>query len=323
MAALAEPGPRKSEPELCDLHDLRAPGLDELLIEEATYWRNVLWWDFENSASLVRKFVDIRALNGYALVADGRVVGYTYFVYEEHKGLIGDLYVRQEYRTPEREWKLLHTALRDLRHAPQVRRIESQLMTFAGPIPLEDPHLRTFPRDFLTLGLPVEQSLPPKPISPRISIIPWQEHYQDSAAQLISSSYRGHVDSEINDQYRSVAGARKFLFNIIQYPGCGNFLQASSLVAFDTAHGDLAGMCLASVVGEASGHITQVCVAREWQGNGLGYEMLRQCLELLRRQGMTRVSLTVTAENKQALSLYERMGFRTTQHFSAYVWEGF
>jgi ribosomal protein S18 acetylase RimI-like enzyme len=323
MAALVDPGPRASEPVLCDLRNLRAPGLDELLTEESAFWNDALSWDFENSASLVRKFVDIRALNGYALICDGRVVGYSYFVFEEHKGLVGDLYVRRQYRTTALELQLLDAVLKDLRHSPQVRRIESQLMTFKGPIPSDDRYLRTFPRDFLSLRMPLEFPLKPKAIPPRICILPWQEHYQEGAAQLISAAYRGHVDSEINDQYRSMAGARKFLFNIIQFPGCGNFMQAASLVAFDTERGGLAGICLVSLVGEQSGHITQICVMKEWQGRGLGYELLRQSLELLRQREVKKVSLTVTSENTPALELYERMGFRKTRHFAAYVWEGF
>jgi ribosomal protein S18 acetylase RimI-like enzyme len=62
---------------------------------------------------------------------------------------------------------------------------------------------------------------------------------------------------------------------------------------------------------------------KEWQGRGLGYELLRQSLELLRQREVKKVSLTVTSENTPALALYERMGFRKTRHFAAYVWEGF
>lgn len=319
------------EPALCDLRDLHAPGLNELLAEESAFWRDVLAWDFENSASLVRKFVEIRALNGYAVICDGRVAGYAYFVFEDHKGLIGDLYVRQQFRGPWAggpfEIRLLQAVLNDLRSSGQVRRIESQLMTFLGPMPEGGlrlaSYLRTFPRDFLIAKLPLEVPVKRKDISPRITLFPWQERYQEGAAQLIRDAYRGHVDSEINDQYRSLPGARKFLFNIIQYPGCGNFFAAGSLAAFDTDRGTLAGICLTSVVAPESGHITQICVAKEWQGRGVGYELLRQSLELLESRGMKKVSLTVTSENTQALGLYERMGFKRIRHFPAYVWEGF
>ena len=45
----------------------------------------------------------------------------------------------------------------------------------------------------------------------RIFFDRWTERRQDEAAQLIASAYRGHIDSEINDQYRSAEGARRFL----------------------------------------------------------------------------------------------------------------
>jgi ribosomal protein S18 acetylase RimI-like enzyme len=327
MAALVDPAPRSVEPELCDLRNLRAPGLDDLLAEESAFWQDAFAWDFENSASLVRKFVEIRALNGYALILNGRAVGYSYYVFEDQKGLVGDLYVLRRFRaTPAGragELLLLNKVLDDLRASPQVRRIESQLMTFQGPMPPGDKHLRTFPRDFLSIGLPLAAPPKPRELSPRISILPWQEQYQESAAHLIAIAYRGHVDSDINDQYRSVGGARKFLFNIVQYPGCGNFLSGASLIAFDTEKGVLAGVCLASMIGPESGHITQICVAKEWQGRGVGYEMIRRTLDLLRQRAVKKVSLTVTSENTQAIALYERLGFQRIRHFAAYVWEGF
>ena len=63
----------------------------------------------------------------------------------------------------------------------------------------------------------------------------WSDHYQDAAASLISAAYSGHVDSRINDQYRSTAGARRFLYNIVQYPGCGTFYRPASYAAFEAA----------------------------------------------------------------------------------------
>src|SRR5581483_10715346 len=55
-----------------------------------------VWWaicdrDFSKSADLVRRFVDLHALNGSALVEDGETVAYLYYVLEENKGLVGDL----------------------------------------------------------------------------------------------------------------------------------------------------------------------------------------------------------------------------------------
>jgi ribosomal-protein-alanine N-acetyltransferase len=81
-------------------------------------------------------------------------------------------------------------------------------------------------------------------------------------------------------------------------------------------------LCLSSLVAQDVGHITQVCVLPAWQGEGVGYALLRRSLLALHERGCRKVSLTVTAANSPAARLYERMGFRTVRRFPAYVWEG-
>jgi ribosomal protein S18 acetylase RimI-like enzyme len=157
----------------------------------------------------------------------------------------------------------------------------------------------------------------------RVYVERWSDQYQEPAAQLIATAYQGHVDSLINDQYRSVAGARRFLFNIVQYPGCGTFFKPASVAAFDRLTGRICGICLASLVMPYCGHITQICVAPWVRGSGVGYELLRQSLALLREAGCRKTSLTVTASNREAVKLYEDVGFTTIRKFCAYVWEGF
>jgi len=72
-----------------------------------------------------------------------------------------------------------------------------------------------------------------------------------------------------------------------------------------------------------TGHITQICTAPSHQGRGLGYELLRQSLSGLRKAGCHSATLTVTSANREAVSLYERVGFKTIRGFQAFVWEGF
>jgi ribosomal protein S18 acetylase RimI-like enzyme len=108
----------------------------------------------------------------------------------------------------------------------------------------------------------------------------------------------------------------------VQYPGCGSFFLPASLVA-DRADGSMAGIILASLVAADTGHITQLCVSPANKGQGVGYELLRRSLYILAQSHCERVSLTVTAGNTEAIELYQRMGFRATRRFAAYVWEGF
>ena len=321
MAALTEPA---LQPDLVDLRELRAADLEPLLSEEIDTWEETLDWDFRKSADLVRRFVDLRALNGCALVDRGDVIGYAYFVLEERKGLIGDLYVRRAVRTSDAEKLLLDAVLESVMRARHISRIESQLMMIETPWARELPgarFLQSYLRNFMIADV-ARAPLAPGRVRYRVYIEKWVESYQEPAAQLIASAYLGHVDSHINDQYRTVAGARRFLFNIVQYPGCGVFHRPASFAAFDP-EGRLCGMCLTSLVGAAVGHITQICTGNWVRGAGVGYELLRQSLAALRESGCRKVSLTVTNSNQEAIRLYQRTGFEVRRQFAAYVWEGF
>ena len=74
------------------------------------------------------------------------------------------------------------------------------------------------------------------------------------------------------------------------------------------------------MVGARVGHVTQLCVAPEWHGFGIGSELLRRAVGGFRRTGCDAVSLTVTASNERAVQLYERAGFKTLASFPAFVW---
>jgi ribosomal protein S18 acetylase RimI-like enzyme len=324
MAARLNPVPSQT-PEIVELRRLNTRDLEPLLQEETAAWWHALEWDFAKSADLVRRFIDLRALNGYALVIEGAAIGYVYFVLEDSKGLLGDLYVMREYRTLELENALLAAALQAIVSQPQITRIESQLMMLEFSRTRVIPgsaHLISLERNFMRLDLR-RALLPQGRLRRAVSIDRWLDYHQEAAAHLIAAAYQGHVDSRINDQYRTVAGARRFLHNIVQYPGCGAFFRPASFIASESPRGAACGVSLASLVSQDCGHITQICVSREVKGSGVGYALLRQSLLALRELGCRAATLTVTAANEGAVALYERVGFRTVRKFSAYVWEGF
>ena len=311
--------------EIVDLRRLGARDLAELLAEETAAWRDTLDWEFDKSADLVRRFVDIHALNGRALLVDGQPAGYLYYVVEDNKGLLGDLYIRHSMRTVDRENWLMDAGLAEMIATPGINRIESQilLMEFGlnRPVP-QEKYVHRFERNFMQVELDRAQ-LGNGVIRRAARFERWNDTFSDAAAQLIEEAYHGHVDSRINDQYRSVAGARRFLFNIVQYPGCGIFHRPASFAAFDGEDGPLCGISLASLVSPDCGHITQICVSPQIRGTGIGHELMRRSLTALRAHGCRRTSLTVTAANEGAVALYERMGFHTARKFFAFVWEGF
>lgn len=312
-------------PEIFELSRLRVEDLDPVLDDECIAWRSALSWDFSASADLVRRFVRIQALNGYALVLGERVIGYSYYVSEEHKGLIGDLYVLRDYDCAETEHLLLSTVLSSLISTPGVRRIEGQLMMMKGPFERGLPSARygeVFPRQFMLADLAEVGSMHASAAVHSYRFEAWSAARQDDMAAVIAAAYQGHVDSRINDQYRSYQGARRFLSNVVQYPGCGQFYAPASTIAVD-ADGKVAGVVLCSMVAAETGHITQICVTPSAQGKGVGYELLRHAMLHLKNAGCEKTSLTVTASNTSAIRLYQAIGFRSLRRFAAYVWEGF
>jgi ribosomal protein S18 acetylase RimI-like enzyme len=320
MAALSQ----VSSPELVELRDLKAGELDPLLNEEGLTWRTQLSWDFEASAELVRRFLKIQALSGYALVVSGRPIGYSYYVVEDHKALIGDLYIAREFSCTEYEDYLLQAVLDALTTIPYLQRVEAQLLmlrsAFDRPLPYMQ-YAQVHMRHFMMIDLDDARNLPAGKATGKYQFPLWTERRQEEAAQLIAKSYSGHIDSSINDQYRSFGGARRFLQNIVQYPGCGTFFDSASILAEGADH-RLAGMSLASLVAPEVGHITQICVAPDVQRTGLGYELMRRSLQVFGEHDCEKASLTVTGANTEAVRLYQSLGFRSIRRFGAFVWEG-
>jgi ribosomal protein S18 acetylase RimI-like enzyme len=322
MAALSESMARGLE--IVELRHLVGRELDPLLLEETVEWQRELDWDFARSADLVRQFADARALTGVALLDQGEVAGYGYSIIEEQKGLIGDVYVRPAWRRGDAELRVLRMLFDGLTASTQVRRIESQLMMIdpaVGRALQRERPLKIQDRVLMHLDCGEAPVMPVGAAQRKFHIEPWADHHHELAASVISLAYHDHIDSQINDQYRTVAGARRFIYNIVQFPGCGTFFRPASFVAFDLESGWMTGVALVSFVDDEVGHITQLCVIPRAKGRGLGYELLRQSINTLRSHGAKRISLTVTSANTEAIQLYERCGFRAVRAFNAYTWE--
>jgi len=309
--------------EILDLRQLRSRDLEPLLAEEQRAWESRLEWDYSHTASLILRFMEARALTGYAARDAGRVVGFGFFIYEDRKGLIGDAFVSEPYRDGVTEVCLMTHIIETLVASPGIRRIEAQLMNFGGEAVLEwlagqefTSHRRRF------MGLALQNGMPQFPMLPAgIEISGWNPRWMAEAGRLITRAYQGHVDSEISDQYRSQGGAMRFLDNIIRYPGCGVFHPAGSFLAFRPGSASPCGMVLTSVVQDHVAHITQLCVEPELQGAGIGGALMQRALTTLRERGFRAVTLSVTDTNERAVCFYERLRFTTLHEFHAFAWD--
>lgn len=309
--------------EIIDLRHFGAVELRPLLMEEARLWSERMNWDYQSSAEMILRYLDSKILPGYAAVDDGRALGYSFFVYEGSKGVVGDMFTAARAESGLGERLLNHVA-ETLQNSPGIHRIEAQLLLHdsgSTAAPFLRRGFRRFPRLFMSLPLSPATSFP-TPELKGIVLRPWAEHDFQAGANVIMQSYNGHVDSEINDQYRSLAGSLRFLNNIIRFPGCGTFDSASSFTAIHGASRAIVGMLLCSRVREDVGHVTQVCVSPEFRGHGLARSMMNTCLRSLLDRRFTELSLTVTQANRNAVELYRHLGFQTRRVFDAFVWEG-
>jgi ribosomal protein S18 acetylase RimI-like enzyme len=315
--------------EILDLRHYSAHELRPLLQSEARLWRQRLRWDYQSSMELLLQYLDSRILPGFVAVDKGRICGFAFCVYEGHKAVIGDAYATAT--EPEQALyctRLLLEHLRELlKNSPGVDRIESQMLLYdAGTLgdSFLDAGFTLYMRLFMEYdieraGNMTGDSMGALPA--HIEIRPWASAYYQTAAELIHASYSDHVDALINDQYRSLHGSLRFLHNIVRFPGCGVFEPEQSWLLLDKRDGSLVGMILCSRIAYDVAHITQICVAKAYRGQGLGRALLRHCMTQLRRVGFTAITLTVTESNEQAVKLYEELGFFVRHRFDAMVFD--
>lgn len=309
--------------QIVDLRSLSPPDLEPLLVEETAEWRSELDWDFSKSADLVRKFSAARRLCGAAMLDCGEVAGYGYTGFEDDKGLIGGAWVRPAWRRENAEAVLLRVLFDVLIGISGVRRIESQLLlvrTASAETLQRRRPVQLFERMLMTRDASIPLPSDTAPAKLRFRIEPWDDRHRGSAATAISLAYRDHIDSRINDRYRTVTGASRFLHDLVEFSGA-TFHRPASYVAFDRATSSLAGISLSTFVANDVAHIAELCVSPQYRRAGLGYELLRKSIETLRSAGAKRISLTVTTANESAVRLYERCGFREKRRFWAFVWE--
>jgi ribosomal protein S18 acetylase RimI-like enzyme len=321
-----------SQLEILDLRHFSAKQLRALLDEESRVWGRRLRWDYRSSADLLLQYLDSRVLPGFIALDHGRVCGYVFCVYEGNKAVVGDVYASTatsvSQPTVEVERVLLVHLLEMLQNSPNVERIESQLLLHPmGEItqPFLDAGFCTHTRLFMECDLSdgrllrESESLPPLPKG--LSLSPWSSAYFQDAGKLVHRAYDGHLDGEINDQYRTQHGALRFLHNIVRFPGCGVFDMDASSVITEDATNELEAVLLCSRVREDVGHITQICVTPEHRGHGLGRLLVTQCAAHLTRRKFEAITLTVTESNTHAVELYKQMGFFVRHRFDALVWE--
>jgi len=326
--------------EILDLRHFSAAQLRPLLRDEAERWQRRLHWDYTRASNMLLEYLDSRILPGFVALQGKDIVGYAFCVCEGAKGVIGDVYALGETESTVNPIcdTLLYHLLELVQATPGVDRVESQLLMFPDGALGEAFRARgfaSFPRCFMVRDLQTHPSStrvdPVLHTGKSFVLQAWQPEFYEGTAQLIHRCYANHMDAGINDQYRTLHGAQRFLHNIIRFPGCGVFDPENSWVLRDAdapmqSNGNEASLTpaieavlLCSKVRSDVDHITQICITPSLRGHGLGQTMLEHCAREAMKRGVRQLSLTVTEANLPALRLYERNGFSTLHRFEAMV----
>ena len=302
-----------------DLRRLGTATLEPLMDEEEAAWLDLLGWDYSPTRIFLRSFIDRGALPGFALLDRGRAVGYTYVVFDGDRGVIGALYVQRSRAGEGLEQRLAAEAIRALQDAPFISRIEAQLMIFTGADvepAFKEAGMETFQRHFLSLDLDGFAHDEPQPTG--FELRPWDDNMLDGASRVVFDSYVGGIDAHFSSSFGREDRCRGFVKNLVRHAGCGEFLRRITTVGFGNS--GMAGIVVATRLSPGVGHLPQISVAPEAQGNRIGAWLVDESLKRFRRAGYSAVSLTVTESNERAYKWYRRLGFEPVLPFKAYLW---
>ena len=293
-----------------------------LMEEEEKVWLSDLGWDYSPIRQILVSFVKQKLLPGYVAVAkDKEAIGYTYFLVNQAKGIIGALYVSKNSRSQDAVEELLSLTISCLKDSQNIKRVEAQIMPFHNlnlTATFTKNGFRYYPRYYLDLDLDAFTNGLNAPSVQKI--VPWDSVYLERAAEMTLMSYHNQSDAEICEDYRTKAGCVGYLRSLVENPGCGVFMPEASFMGLDEQNSPC-GFVICCRISSGAGMIPQIAVHPSYQGIGLGKALILRSFEQLRSMGFHTLSLTVTKKNRRAYDWYQRLGFRIRKEFGAYVWE--
>lgn len=301
------------------LREVSSRELRPLLDEEVRHWGEELLWNYAEVSSAVAGGLDRHTLTGRVVEDDRRPVAYGYYMLDGGRAIVGSLFAAEGYRGQGLEEDLLEDVLSEAQANPGSDRVECQTLFSTGPgvdHRFTAAGFQSRARHYLVKPLGHVASPAPAPGPWRLRPLRREDLW--SASEIIYRSHRDSLDAALNLTYATPAHCRSFVETLVLRSGCGRFDTQASFVA-EGRHGP-AAVLLASRLSETNGHICQVSVAPDAQGQGLGSLLMVSSLEAFRRQGLATASLSVTVDNVRAYRLYHRLGFTVRKAFAAHAW---
>lgn len=290
-----------------------------LMDQEVRQWRLELDWDYAPIRQILAPFIERRILPGYIACCDRKALGYTYFLIQRNRGVIGAVYASGPDPQLVAE-ALLSSAIKSMQASQGVRRIEAQIIPLNKVEPeriFKTHDFQCYEREYLELALDGLSSDTGSGIQDTARS--WDSGRLREAAAVAYRSYRNEVDADISQDYATEEGCLSYLRSLVEHPGCGTFLPAASLLHLD-GRGEVCGFVISSQISPTAAMIAQISILPSHQGLGAGGRLIRQALLRMKQLGFRTARLTVSRSNRRACDWYVRLGFVPRRRFGAYVW---
>jgi ribosomal protein S18 acetylase RimI-like enzyme len=295
--------------------------LYSIMEDEEKAWMADLGWDYSPVRKILTSFIHQKLLPGYVAVAGKEAVGYTYFLVNQSKGIIGAIYGSPTSGAQEAIEELIALTISSLKDTPTVKRVEAQIMPFNN-LNLTAAFTRHgfeyYSRYYMEMNLNGFQKFAGASVAEKI--IPWDPDYLSRSAEMTLQSYRDQTDAVICEDYRTIAGCENYLRSLVENPGCGIFMPEASFIGLDK-QGFPSGFIITCRISDGVGMIPQIAVHPACQGRGLGNALMHRSFAQLRAMNFRSVNLTVSKKNRRAFDWYQNLGYRIRKEFGAYVWE--
>jgi ribosomal protein S18 acetylase RimI-like enzyme len=299
------------------LSEVSTRELRPLLDEESDHWAGELLWDYRDVSTAVASGVERRALTGFVLQDGLRTMAYCYSMIDGGRAIVGSVFAASGFRGQGLEEQLVEAVIHDAQRHPHNERVECQTLFSTAPA-ADQRFIRAgfASRVRHYLVRPLKEAVEPKAAS--WTLRPLRRDDLGTAAQIIHRSHVGSLDAALNLTYATPTYCRGFVETLVLRAGCGRFDPDASFIA-ESPSGSV-GVLLASHLSKTNGHVCQVSVSPDAQGQGVGRALMSATLRSFREQGLDTASLSVTLDNHPAYALYLSLGFHLRKEFAAHAW---
>jgi ribosomal protein S18 acetylase RimI-like enzyme len=307
-----------------DLERVDPAELDALWQRESSQWRERLYWEVPGSPAALWRAVKSGSVQGKAVRVESGLAGYAYaHIISGQRGVISAFVIAPQWGPTRVGDALLQAMLTDL-HRFGLPRIECPSVSFEASW-LDAIFTRqgfcAYGREFLRVHLNGVAALDNAPAA--VELAPWPERRWgaelSAAAALMQAAYRGGIDAEISELYRTPGGCRTVLQNLMSQHLGGRFVADASALA--RHQGQLIGFTIITEIAPQQGHLAQIVVLPQYQGQGVGQALLRYSQARLIDRKFRTLSLIVSQANYPALKLYQAMGFQSVLTFPVFTWD--